>query len=70
MSFGLEDKDLAKWGPVRNFLWDFENKLFGSVSPARSGFISTTRRRIERGHLDADPDPIGRTMRLTLPPCS
>ncbi len=38
MSLSLADKDLAKWGPVRNFLWAYENSLFGSVSPARSGF--------------------------------
>lgn len=38
MSLTLTNKDLAKWGPVRDFLWAFENALFASVSPARSGF--------------------------------
>lgn len=38
MGLTLEDKDLAKWGPVKQFLWDFENAFYASVSPSRSGF--------------------------------
>lgn len=38
MELGLEDKDLAKWGPVKDFLWTLGTAVFASASPARSGF--------------------------------
>jgi hypothetical protein len=35
---GLEDKGLAKWGPVRDWLWRTTALVYNSFSPSRSGF--------------------------------
>ena len=34
----LPDKDLAKYGPVRDYLYRYTNLIFESVAPSRSGF--------------------------------
>ena len=38
MTLTLPDKDLAKWGPVRQYLWQFGEAILNSASPSRSGF--------------------------------
>ncbi len=38
MGLTLPDKDLAKYGPVRDYLWRFADLIFNSIGPARSGF--------------------------------
>jgi hypothetical protein len=37
-SFGLEDKDLAQWGPVKTWLWNFADQVFSSLDPSTSNF--------------------------------
>jgi hypothetical protein len=37
----LEDPDLAKWGPVRAYLWQTTNVLYGSLAPGVSAFYAT-----------------------------
>ncbi|WP_407160834.1 portal protein [Bradyrhizobium sp. STM 3557] len=36
----IEDKDLAKWGPVRKWFWDQGSQLYASLSPSQSTFYS------------------------------
>ena len=38
MGLTLPDKDLAKWGPVRDYLWRGADAILNSAAPARSGF--------------------------------
>ena len=38
--FGLEDEDLAKWYPVKTWLWRQSGKAFGTFSVSRSKFYS------------------------------
>ena len=38
MELTIEDKDLAKWGPVQAWLWGEASLVFNSLSPAVSGF--------------------------------
>lgn len=37
-SYGLEDKALAAWGPVKTWLWDFADLTFGTLDPSTSNF--------------------------------
>lgn len=37
----IEDKDLAKWGPVKTWLWEQMTQLYQSLSPSVSGFYSS-----------------------------
>jgi hypothetical protein len=43
-SYGLEDTDLAKWGPVAEWLWDYADTVSASLDPSISNF-----------YLDASP---------------
>ena len=38
MGLTLPDKDLAKWGPVRDYLWRFGSAILNSAEPSKSGF--------------------------------
>lgn len=38
MEFTIGDKDLAKWGPVRDWLWNEASRMYASFSPAVSSF--------------------------------
>lgn len=40
VGLALDDKDLAQYGPVKDYLWAFENMFFDSVSPGLSNFYS------------------------------
>lgn len=40
MELTIEDKDLAKWGPVKKWFWDQATQLYASMSPATSTFYS------------------------------
>lgn len=37
---GLGDKDLAKWGPVQNYLWSLRRMVRNTLEPAVSNFYS------------------------------
>ena len=40
MGLTLPDKDLAKYGPVRDYLWRFADLIFNSAGPEHSGFYA------------------------------
>ncbi|MDE2579956.1 MAG: head-tail connector protein [Hyphomicrobiales bacterium] len=37
---GLQDRDLAQWGPVREYLWAVTTLTYGTLAPAVSGFYA------------------------------
>jgi hypothetical protein len=37
-AYGLEDKDLQKWGPVAQWLWNYRNVVVSSLDPSVSNF--------------------------------
>lgn len=37
-SYGIEDTDLEKWGPVADWLWRFADLTFATLDPASSNF--------------------------------